>query len=87
MNNNDYIIQNINEGRQYIIKKDGKYILYVNRLTSEQIKEIKNLQQKSIKQEEIDKINTQKKDDNFLLYIFICFIFTMFIFLAFSTSR
>lgn len=80
ISNNDYIIKNINEEEQYITKKDGKYILYVNKQISEQIKEIKIAQQKSIEQEKIDEINNQNKNND-LLFI-VVFIVAIFILLA-----
>lgn len=79
IDNSEYIINPLSENKEYFIKKDGKYFLYVNKQISNQIKDIKFEQQESIKQEEIKQTSSENEDQGVYLYFLIAFVFVLFI--------
>ena len=79
IDNSEYIINPLSENKEYFIKKDGKYFLYVNKQISNQIKNIKIEQQESIKQEEIKQISSENEDQGVYLYFLIGIILLLFI--------
>lgn len=79
IDNSEYIINPLSENKEYFIKKDGKYFLYVNKQISNQIKDIKFEQQESIKQEEIKQTSSENEDQEVYLYFLIGIIFLLFI--------
>ena len=79
IDNSEYIINPLSENKEYFIKKDGKYFLYVNKQISNQIKNIKIEQQESIKQEEIKQISSENEDQGVYLYFLIGLILLLFI--------
>ena len=79
IDNSEYIINPLSENKEYFIKKDGKYFLYVNKQISNQIKNIKIEQQESIKQEEIKQTSSENEDQEVYLYFLIGIIFLLFI--------
>ena len=79
IDNSEYIINPLSENKEYFIKKDGKYFLYVNKQISNKIKNIKIEQQESIKQEEIKQTSSENEDQGVYLYFLIAFVFVLFI--------
>ena len=79
IDNSEYIINPLSENKEYFIKKDGKYFLYVNKQISNKIKNIKIEQQESIKQEEIKKTSSENEDQGVYLYFLIGIILLLFI--------
>ena len=79
IDNSEYIINPLSENKEYFIKKDGKYFLYVNKQISNQIKNIKIGQQESIKQEEIKQPSSENEDQGVYLYFLIGIILLLFI--------
>lgn len=79
IDNSEYIINPLSESKEYFIKKDGKYFLYVNKQISNQIKNIKIEQQESIKQEEIKQTSSENEDQGVYLYFLIGIILLLFI--------
>lgn len=79
IDNSEYIINPLSENKEYFIKKDGKYFLYVNKQISNKIKNIKIEQQESIKQEEIKQTSSENEDQEVYLYFLIGIIFLLFI--------
>ncbi|MCP1225758.1 hypothetical protein [Sebaldella sp. S0638] len=79
IDNSEYIINPLSVNKEYFIKKDGKYFLYVNKQISNQIKDIKFEQQESIKQEEIKQTSSENEDQGMYLYFLIAFVFVLFI--------
>ena len=79
IDNSEYIINPLSENKEYFIKKDGKYFLYVNKQISNQIKNIKIGQQESIKQEEIKQTSSENEDQGVYLYFLIGIILLLFI--------
>lgn len=79
IDNSEYIINPLSENKEYFIKKDGKYFLYVNKQISNQIKDIKFEQQESIKQEEIKQTSSENEDQGVYLYFLIGIILLLFI--------
>ena len=79
IDNSEYIINPLSENKEYFIKKDGKYFLYVNKQISNKIKNIKIEQQESIKQEEIKQISSENEDQGVYLYFLIGIILLLFI--------
>ena len=79
IDNSEYIINPLSENKEYFIKKDGKYFLYVNKQISNQIKDIKFEQQESIKQEEIKQTSSENEDQEVYLYFLIGIILLLFI--------
>ena len=79
IDNSEYIINPLSENKEYFIKKDGKYFLYVNKQISNKIKNIKIEQQESIKQEEIKQTSSENEDQGVYLYFLIGIIFLLFI--------
>ena len=79
IDNSEYIINPLSENKEYFIKKDGKYFLYVNKQISNQIKNIKIEQQESIKQEEIKQTSSENEDQGVYLYFLIGIILLLFI--------
>lgn len=79
IDNSEYIINPLSVNKEYFIKKDGKYFLYVNKQISNQIKDIKFEQQESIKQEEIKQTSSENEDQGVYLYFLIAFVFVLFI--------
>ncbi|MBP9629584.1 MAG: hypothetical protein KBE03_03710 [Leptotrichiaceae bacterium] len=79
IDNSEYIINPLSENKEYFIKKDGKYFLYVNKQISNKIKNIKIEQQESIKQEEIKQTSSENEDQGVYLYFLIGIILLLFI--------
>ena len=79
IDNSEYIINPLSENKEYFIKKDGKYFLYVNKQISNKIKNIKIEQQESIKQEEIKQPSSENDDQGVYLYFLIGIILLLFI--------
>ena len=79
IDNSEYIINPLSENKEYFIKKDGNYFLYVNKKISNQIKDIKFEQQESIKQEEIKQTSSENEDQGVYLYFLIGIILLLFI--------
>ena len=79
IDNSEYIINPLSVNKEYFIKKDGKYFLYVNKQISNQIKNIKIGQQESIKQEEIKQPSSENEDQGVYLYFLIGIILLLFI--------
>ena len=79
IDNSEYIINPLSENKEYFIKKDGKYFLYVNKQISNKIKNIKIEQQESIKQEEIKQPSSENEDQGVYLYFLIGIILLLFI--------
>ena len=79
IDNSEYIINPLSESKEYFIKKDGKYFLYVNKQISNKIKNIKIEQQESIKQEEIKQTSSENEDQGVYLYFLIGIILLLFI--------
>lgn len=77
--NNDYTIVPINDNKQYLIKQDGKYFLYINNQFSNQIKDIKIVQQESIRQEKINQASPKNEDEEVYFYFLISVVFLLFI--------
>ena len=82
IDNSEYIINPLSENKEYFIKKDGKYFLYVNKQISNKIKNIKIEQQESIKQEEIKQTSSENEDQGVYLYFLIGIILLLFILLG-----
>ena len=79
IDNSEYIINPLSENKEYFIKKDGKYFLYVNKQISNKIKNIKIEQQESVKQEEIKQTSSENEDQGVYLYFLIGIILLLFI--------
>ena len=79
IDNSEYIINPLSVNKEYFIKKDGKYFLYVNKQISNKIKNIKIEQQESIKQEEIKQTSSENEDQGVYLYFLIGIILLLFI--------
>ena len=64
---------------QFLIKQDGKYFLYINNQFSNQIKDIKIVQQESIRQEKINRASPKNEDEEVYFYFLISVVFLLFI--------
>lgn len=88
INNKKYVITPVYGDKQFFIRKDGKYVLYLNNNLANQIKDINKKQQEDIKLEleKINKSSNLNNDDN-LFYLIIAVSFVIFIFFAICKSK
>ena len=79
INNKKYVITPVYGDKEFFIKKDSKYVLYLNNSLANQIKDIKIVQQESIRQEKINQASPKNEDEGVYFYFLFVIIFVLFI--------
>ena len=79
INNKEFVITPVVGDKEFFIKKDGKYVLYLNNNHVNQIKDVNIKQQEDIKLDEINRSSKLNNDNDYFFYLLLAVSIGIFI--------